>query len=215
MNDLSLRLDPLARGADSRFQVLSLEAQQAFEAIEAEVLKEKHDRFVLTSGGTLSKAHIEGFEKSLKSRKKKQAQMLAQKDKLGNQLNDNSDTTLMATKILLDESLTIAEIAESRGLAQSTIMGHVARLKRQDPNLNCEHLRPNVLILDKVSEAVEAIVAAADPNDFQAEQAPGAASSSQAGESFSKDTIKLRPIHEYLKEEVDYNTIRLALIFID
>ena len=215
MNDLSLRLDPLARGADSRFQVLSLEAQQAFEAIEAEVLKEKHDRFVLTSGGTLSKAQIEGFEKSLKSRKKKQAQMLAQKDKLGNQLNDNSDTTLMATKILLDESLTIAEIAESRGLAQSTIMGHVARLKRQDPNLNCEHLRPNVLILDKVSEAVEAIVAAADPNDFQAEQAPGAASSSQAGESFSKDTIKLRPIHEYLKEEVDYNTIRLALIFID
>ncbi len=219
MNDLSLRLDPLARGADSRFKALSSEAEQAFEKIKAEVLEESHDRFVLVSGGTLNKAHIEAFEKSVKNRKKKQAQMLAQKDKLRNQLSDNSDSTLMTTKLLLEESLTIAEIAESRGLAQSTIMGHVARLKRQHPDLNCEHLRPDVLTLDKVSEAVEAIVAAADPNDFQpdsiTDNSGAAANSKQAINQFSKDRIKLRPIYEYLKEQIDYNTIRLALIFID
>ena len=216
MNDLSLRLDPLARGADSRFKVLSSEAEQAFEKIKAEVLEESHERFVLVSGGTLNKAYIEAFEKSLKNRKKKQAQMLAQKDKLSNQLSDNSDSTLMTTKLLLEESLTIAEIAEARGLAQSTIMGHVARLKRQHPDLNCEHLRPDVLTLDKVNEAVEAIVAAADPNDFQeGTDTSAAANSEQAITQFSKDRIKLRPIYEYLKEQIDYNTIRLALIFID
>ena len=219
MNDLSLRLDPLARGADSRFKVLSSEAEQAFEEIEAEVLEEAHHRFVLVSGGTLNKSHIEAFEKSLKNRKKKQAQMLAQKDKLSNQLNDHSDSTLMTTKLLLEESLTIAEIAESRGLAQSTIMGHIARLKRKHPDLNCEHLRPDVLTLDKVSEAVEAIVAEADPNNFQAqpnvEGTGTAASTKQAMNPFTKDSIKLRPIYEYLKEQIDYNTIRLALIFID
>lgn len=219
MNDLSLRLDPLARGADARFKVLSSEAEQAFEKIKPEVLEESHDRFVLVSGGTLNKAHIEAFEKSIKNRKKKQAQMLAQKDKLRNQLSDHSDSTLMTTKLLLEESLTIAEIAESRGLAQSTIMGHVARLKRQYPDLNCEHLRPDVLTLDKVSEAVEAIVAAADPNDFQPDSMTDnsgvAANSKQAINQFSKDRIKLRPIYEYLKEQIDYNTIRLALIFID
>lgn len=219
MNDLSLRLDPLARGADSRFKVLSSEAEQAFEEIEADVLEEAHHRFVLVSGGTLNKSQIEAFEKSLKNRKKKQAQMLAQKDKLSNQLNDHSDSTLMTTKLLLEESLTIAEIAESRGLAQSTIMGHIARLKRKHPDLNCEHLRPDVLTLDKVSEAVEAIVAEADPNNFQAqpnvEGTGTAASTKQAMNPFTKDSIKLRPIYEYLKEQIDYNTIRLALIFID
>lgn len=219
MNDLSLRLDPLARGADSRFKVLSSEAEQAFEEIEADVLEEAHHRFVLVSGGTLNKSQIEAFEKSLKNRKKKQAQMLAQKDKLSNQLNDHSDSTLMTTKLLLEESLTIAEIAESRGLAQSTIMGHIARLKRKHPDLNCEHLRPDVLTLDKVSEAVEAIVAEADPNNFQAqpnvESTGTVASTKQAMNPFTKDSIKLRPIYEYLKEQIDYNTIRLALIFID
>ena len=217
MNDLSLRLDPLARGADARFKVLSSEAEQTFEKIKAEVLEESHERFVLVSGGTLNKAYIEAFEKSLKSRKKKQAQMLAQKDKLSNQLSDHSDSTLMTTKLLLEESLTIAEIAEARGLAQATIMGHVARLKRQYPELNCEHLRPDVLTLDKVSEAVEAIVAAADPNDFQegSEDSSATADSKQGINPFSKDRIKLRPIYEYLKEQIDYNTIRLALIFID
>lgn len=222
MNDLSLRLDPLARGADSRFQVLSTEAQQAFEEVEKEVLKEAHDRFILVSGGTLSKAHIEAFEKSLNNRKKKQAQILAQKDKLSNQLKDHSDNTLMTTRLLLEESLTIADIAQRRGLAQSTIMGHVARLKRQDPTLVCEHLRPDVLTLDKVSEAVEAIIAEADPNNFHAEpltegeaEIESTAKKANLNSEYSKDRIKLRPIYEYLKEQIDYNTIRLALIFID
>ena len=208
---------------DEYFMELALkEAQQAFEEVEKEVLKEAHDRFILVSGGTLSKAHIEAFEKSLNNRKKKQAQILAQKDKLSNQLKDYSDNTLMTTRLLLEESLTIADIAQRRGLAQSTIMGHVARLKRQDPTLVCEHLRPDVLTLDKVSEAVEAIIAEADPNNFHAEpltegeaEIEYTAKKANLNSEYSKDRIKLRPIYEYLKEQIDYNTIRLALIFID
>lgn len=212
MNDMSLRLDPLARGADSRFKELSAEAEEAFKEMAREVLDEAHDRFVIISGGTLSKAHIDAFEAQYKNRKKKQAKKQAQKDKLSNQLSDHSESTLMATRILLEESLSIAEVAQQRGLAQSTIMGHVAKLKRQDPSFNCDHLKPDDEVLHQVSDAVESIIAAGDPNDFSEIDV---GSTGNKAEPFTKERIKLRPIYEYLKEKIDYNSIRLALIFID
>ncbi|WP_019673379.1 AAA family ATPase [Psychrobacter lutiphocae] len=214
MNDLSLRLDPLARGADSRFKELSHEAEQTFGNLEPEVLKESHDRFVLISGGILDKQQIEAYESQQKTRQQRQAKKQAQKEKLGNQLTDHSHSTLMTTKLLLEESLTIAEVAEERGLAQSTIMGHLSRIKRQNPSFQCEHLRPDDKVIRLVSEAVDAIIAAADPNDFTGNT--DEADVTEVGRDlFTKERIKLRPIYEHLKEQIDYNTIRMALIFID
>ena len=48
-----------------------------------------------------------------------------------------------------------------------------------------------------VGNAYVAVKVANDPNDFN-----------------DDGSIKLKPIFETLKEKVDYNTIRLALIFI-
>ena len=197
MNEMSLQLDPLARGADKRFLVLSEEADANYAMLDEKSMKQEHDNFILKSGGTLSKSVIEAYASLQKKRRDQQLKQQNKKQKLGNQLADKSESTLLATRLLLEESLSIAEIAESRGLAQSTIMRHISDLKRQDPSLACDHLRPDDAVMTAVGNAYVAIKVANNPNDFA-----------------DDGNIKIKPIYEHLKQILDYNTIRLALIFI-
>ena len=197
MNEMSLQLDPLARGADKRFLVLSEEADANYAMLDEKSMKQEHDNFILKSGGTLSKSVIEAYASLQKKRRDQQLKQQNKKQKLGNQIADKSESTLLATRLLLEESLSIAEIAESRGLAQSTIMRHISDLKRQDPSLACDHLRPDDAVMTAVGNAYVAIKVANNPNDFA-----------------DDGNIKIKPIYEHLKQILDYNTIRLALIFI-
>ncbi|MGP5417416.1 AAA family ATPase [Psychrobacter faecalis] len=197
MNDMSLQLDPLARGADKRFLALSEEADANYAMLDEESMKQAHEKFILKSGGTLSKSVIEAYANLQKKRREQQQAQIEKKQKLGNQVSDKSDSTLLATRILLEESLSIAEISQARQLSQSTIMRHIAELKSQDPSLACDHLRPDDEVMTAVGNAYVAIKVANNPNDFN-----------------DDGSVKLRPIFEHLKQAVDYNTIRLALIFI-
>lgn len=197
MNDMSLQLDPLARGADKRFLALSEEADANYAMLDEESMTQAHEKFILKSGGTLSKSVIEAYANLQKKRREQQQAQIEKKQKLGNQVSDKSDGTLLATRVLLEESLSIAEISQARQLSQSTIMRHIAELKSQDPSLACDHLRPNDEVMTAVGNAYVAIKVANNPNDFN-----------------DDGSIKLRPIFEHLKQAVDYNTIRLALIFI-
>ena len=197
MNDMSLQLDPLARGADKRFLALSEEADANYAMLDEESMRQAHEKFILKSGGTLSKSVIEAYANLQKKRREQQQAQIEKKQKLGNQVSDKSDSTLLATRVLLEESLSIAEISQARQLSQSTIMRHIAELKSQDPSLACDHLRPNDEVMTAVGNAYVAIKVANNPNDFN-----------------DDGSIKLRPIFEHLKQAVDYNTIRLALIFI-
>lgn len=197
MNDMSLQLDPLARGADKRFLVLSEEADANYAMLDEESMRQAHEKFVLKSGGTLSKSVIEAYASLQKKRREQQQAKIDKKQKLGNQVSDKSESTLLATRVLLEESLTIAEISQERQLSQSTIMRHIGELKSQDPSLACDHLRPTDEVMTAVGNAYVAIKVANNPNDFN-----------------DDGTIKLRPIYDYLKQSIDYNTIRLALIFI-
>ena len=197
MNDMSLQLDPLARGADKRFLALSEEADANYAMLDEESMTQAHEKFVLKSGGTLSKSVIDAYANLQKKRREQQQSQLDKKQKLGNQVSDKSDSTLLATRILLEESLSIAEISEARQLSQSTIMRHIGELKSQDPSLACDHLRPDDDVMTAVGNAYVAIKVANNPNDFN-----------------DDGSIKLRPIFDHLKQSIDYNTIRLALIFI-
>ncbi|WP_201541252.1 AAA family ATPase [Psychrobacter faecalis] len=197
MNDMSLQLDPLARGADKRFLALSEEADANYAMLDEESMTQAHEKFILKSGGTLSKSVIEAYANLQKKRREQQQAQIEKKQKLGNQVSDKSDSTLLATRILLEESLSIAEISQARQLSQSTIMRHIAELKSQDPSLACDHLRPENEVMTAVGNAYVAIKVANNPNDFN-----------------DDGSIKLRPIFEHLKQAIDYNTIRLALIFI-
>lgn len=197
MNDMSLQLDPLARGADKRFLALSEEADANYAMLDEESMTQAHEKFILKSGGTLSKSVIEAYANLQKKRREQQQAQIDKKQKLGNQVSDKSDSTLLATRILLEESLSIAEISQARQLSQSTIMRHIAELKSQDPSLACDHLRPDDEVMTAVGNAYVAIKVANNPNDFN-----------------DDGSVKLRPIFEHLKQAVDYKTIRLALIFI-
>jgi hypothetical protein len=197
MNTMSLQLDPLARGADKRFLELSNEADANYAMLDEKSLQQSHDKFVLKSGGTTSQAVIEAYAKLQKRRREQDKAQQNKKQKLGNQVADKSEATLLATKALLEESLSIIEIAQTRELAQSTIMRHISALKAQDPSLACDHLRPDDEVMTAVGNAYVAIKVANNPNDFN-----------------DDGSIKLKPIYEQLKQTIDYNTIRLALIFI-
>ena len=197
MNEMSLQLDPLARGADKRFLVLSDEADANYAMLDEESMTQAHEKFILKSGGTLSKSVIDAYANLQTKRREQQQAQIGKKQKLGNQVSDKSDSTLLATRILLEESLSIAEISQARQLSQSTIMRHIAELKSQDPSLACDHLRPEDEVMTAVGNAYVAIKVANNPNDFN-----------------DDGSIKLRPIFEHLKQSADYNTIRLALIFI-
>ena len=197
MNDMSLQLDPLARGADKRFLVLSDEADANYSMLDEESMTQAHEKFILKSGGTLSKSVIDAYSTLQKKRREQQQAQIDKKQKLGNQVSDKSDSTLLATRLLLEESLSIAEISQARQLSQSTIMRHIADLKSQDPSLACDHLRPEDEVMTAVGNAYVAIKVANNPNDFN-----------------DDGSIKLRPIFDHLKQSIDYNAIRLALIFI-
>ncbi|WP_198329330.1 AAA family ATPase [Psychrobacter cibarius] len=197
MNDMSLQLDPLARGADKRFLVLSEEADANYSMLDEESMTQAHEKFILKSGGTLSKSVIDAYATLQKKRREQQQAQIDKKQKLGNQVSDKSDSTLLATRLLLEESLSIAEISQARQLSQSTIMRHIADLKSQDPSLACDHLRPEDEVMTAVGNVYVAIKVANNPNDFN-----------------DDGSIKLRPIFDHLKQSIDYNAIRLALIFI-
>lgn len=197
MNEMSLQLDPLARGADKRFLVLSDEAEANYAMLDEKSMQQSHEKFILKSGGTLSPSVIDAYASLQKKRREQQQAQQHKKQKSGNQVADKSDSTLMATRLLLEESLSIADIAQMRELAQSTIMRHISELKRQDPSLACDHLRPDAEIMTAVGNAYVTIKVANNPNDFN-----------------DDGSAKIKPIYEHLKQAIDYNTIRLALIFI-
>ena len=197
MNDMSLQLDPLARGADKRFLALSDEAYANYAMLDEESMTQAHEKFILKSGGTLSKSVIDAYANLQKKRREQSQAQIDKKQKLGNQVSDKSDSTLLATRVLLEESLSIAEISQERQLSQATIMRHIGELKSQDSSLACDHLRPEDEVMTAVGNAYVTIKVANNPNDFN-----------------DDGSIKLRPIYEHLKQAIDYNNIRLALIFI-
>lgn len=190
-NQTSLNLDPLARGADKRFLELSAEVQATYDELDKDAITQAHQNFVIQCGGTNDSAVIADHQK--KQEQKKQQQQ--KKEHLSNQ-SIITDSTIDITKRLLAQSLTIAETAQERKLAQATIMRHLQAIKEEDPNFPCEHLRPNDKLVTDVYQAYDAIMAINDPNDFD-----------------QQGNIKLKPIFDRLHERVSYNDIRLALIF--
>ena len=199
-NELSLQLDPLARGADKRFIELSDEQESEFLRKNPETIKDEQNAFILKSRGTLDKNKIEAYEKRLIQREKalKQRQHSVQQAQALASLTDGTLTpTLLETKALLDESLDIADIAEIRNLAQSTIMGHIEKLQVHFSHLNVGHIRPDDDWLEPVKTAYNKVKQRDKDEDKD-----------------SDGTIKLRAIYDEIRGEYSYNEIRLALLFI-
>lgn len=203
MNHMVFQLDSLALGADKRFMALSQQQAEQFLNQPSDEIAEAHKAFIIRHGGTLDKQKIALYEKRLEQRQKalqikvnvlKNSDAKADDGKGG----DKAQTaTIFETKNLLNESLTIAEVADVRKLAQSTIMNHIEQLLTLGETLSLDHIRPNDSQIKPIKKAYEQIKKL-DRSEDKDEQGK----------------IKIKPIFEKLSQRYTYNEIRLALLFI-
>ena len=89
------------------------------------------------------------------------------------------------TKSLLEQRLSVSQIAQRRGLAETTIIGHLERMAGQGLILDLEHLLPSAEKLDNIREAFD--VCGSD---------------------------LLRPVREFLGAQCTYDELRLARIYL-
>lgn len=203
MNHMVFQLDSLALGADKRFMALSQQQAEQFLNQPSDEIAEAHKAFIIRHGGTLDKQKIALYEKRLEQRQKalqikvnvlKNSDAKADDGKVG----DKAQTaTIFETKNLLNESLTIAEVADVRKLAQSTIMNHIEQLLTLGETLSLDHIRPDDSQIKPIKKAYEQIKKL-DRSEDKDEQGK----------------IKIKPIFEKLSQKYTYNEIRLALLFI-
>jgi len=94
--------------------------------------------------------------------------------------------TYLETKNLLDKGLSIKEIANRRGMTDSTIFGHLEKLRARGDELNIEHLRPDSERFSTIQTAFE----------------------HSGGRS-------LTPVREILGESFSYQELRIVRLFMD
>lgn len=163
-NERALQVHPEILEKDDNFQTQSKEARNAFSEISSAELQKMHTNFIRACGGSIApvKRTREKFQKI---------------------------STLEATKQLLLRKLSLAEIATSRGMAESTIATHLEELSAQkkisSPDLL--HLRAGKEeTLWKIHEALRVVGAE-----------------------------RLKPVFDYLGGRIPYETIRLARLLFE
>ncbi len=186
INRTALELDRLAIKADQRFAELSAEAEGQWANRDGTPdLTVLHNQFVRRCGGTLDAAEIAKNEQRLLGKKKASSSKVISED------------TLAQTKVLFEQGLDLATIADQRELTQATIINHLAKLKTQEPTFDLARIRPSDEVIHDVSEVVKFLTQ--HKND----------------DHFNEDgSIKLRPIFESIERQMSYNEIRLALVFV-
>ncbi len=105
-------------------------------------------------------------------------------------------TTYEKTANLIEEFDTLEEIAEHRGISVKTILKHFEVLSKNF-EVDLSKFKPEKEILVLVQEAVEDIGKKKRKKDF-----------------LENGNIKLRAIFDYLDEEIGYEDIQLALLFL-
>lgn len=170
INHKSLLLDNFAQVANRRFLVLSAECEAWFEGLSDKERLEAEQAFLNKHANAT----------------------LAQVKKPPNK---PKHSTYDETLTLLKEGKTIAEIASLRKLAQSTIIGHIAKLV-EDERLDVSALsalRPDEHILMAVDNAIRKLITTGELTD----------------------RVVLNVIYDELRQTVSYSDIRLAVVFLD
>jgi len=126
-----------------------------------------HEDFVLKCGGTLDEKEIEENEKKEKTEPGKRI------------------PTHEKTLALINEGLTLKEIAKKRGQVLGTVISHLEKMKELKIDVDISKFKPKAKDLKKIKEAFK-----------------------KSGD------MKLAPIHRKLKGEYTYEEIRLAKLFL-
>jgi ATP-dependent DNA helicase RecQ len=93
--------------------------------------------------------------------------------------------TYEQTLVLLSQGMSISEVAQQRGLAETTILGQIERMAAQGRELSLEHLLPEADRLQIIRKAIDL-----------------------CGQEF------LKPVRDYLGPEFSYDEIRLTRVYL-
>ena len=168
LNQTALEVDDLAMKADFRFRELS---QEWDESLSEKELENEFKGFIKYSGGTTDKKIIA-----------KTKEKLAQKGKA------EKVSTYQLTKEMVKQKISIADMAEQRGLGTGTILSHLIHIAEMDAEIDLEIYRPDEAIFQKVKKAAE----------MQKE----------------KEKLSLTKLHADLKKEFGFDQIKQAMIFL-
>jgi hypothetical protein len=167
--------------ADQRFRELSDDAEQN---LSDEVLHAENLLFIKASGGIEDekeiKSNIEKLEKGIKIDVKK----------------DSKKSTYLITKELMEQGMDLEELSVERGIAMSTVIQHLEKIKELYPDANIHRFRPKGSMIKKVEKAWF---------EVELEQREGTLN------SVGKPMLKA--VFEQLKGAVDYNDIKLCSLF--
>jgi ATP-dependent exoDNAse (exonuclease V) alpha subunit len=175
-NSTALQVDPLAFKADKRFQELSLEIE---EKVDIEALEKRALGFIKHCGGLTDPEDIERYKKKKKEKKQKKK------------------ATHLITKELVDQNKSIQQIADERGLTESTITGHIAKLHDLFPTFDWSPFQPPADVLNRVQAAYESVLAENKPDDVRPD-----------------GTVSSKALYQAMNQEIGYTAIKLALLFV-
>jgi hypothetical protein len=169
MHPNALQVDPRVVERDKGFRQEAEAATETFSEMAEEELATLHTQFVVGCGGKLPKPEEVALTRTPFERVKK-------------------ESTHQITKQLLLTGKSVAEVVSERGLARSTIMGHIIELFEDG------ELEPSV---------IENIIAA-EVGDLEAALAHIGSAYDEHGSD------KLKPVYEALEEQYSYDVLRLA-----
>ncbi|MHB8651716.1 MAG: helix-turn-helix domain-containing protein [Minisyncoccota bacterium] len=162
LNDRALHVHPDVLKEDEIFRALSSKTEAAFDAIPKDALVNLHNDFVLRSGGTLES----GRAKTIRDKKMK-------------------GDTYKETLALFQQKKSVAQIAQERGMTQTTVLSHIEHLYAEEKIARDDIMQ---LMSSPLRRALPTIHAAFD----------------------ACDTDKLTPVFERLKSVYSFDDLRLA-----
>ncbi len=174
LNNTALQVDSLASKADKRFKELSALNDQ----LEIGKLRAQVQNHIIRSGGTTDPIAI---------KKNKEKKLLKEK----------KISTYQITVDLIKQNKSLDEIATERGLAMTTIQGHLLHIADNYPTIEIDMYKPNTKVFDEIWQAYHQLLPDAKP------------------ESMSKDgRLNSSLVFNKLKAKYDYGTIKLVYAFI-
>ncbi len=107
-------------------------------------------------------------------------------------------STFLITREMIEKGMSIEEIAEERGLTMGTIFGHIVKIGGLDPTIDLSKYRPKETLMQRVIKAHDTILAEKDPAKLK-----------------DNGSVSSKAMYEAMNKEVDYNDIRLVMLFKD
>lgn len=133
-NERALEVHPTVSEQDARFRTASEQARQQFGAIDPLVLKTQQDSFIKSSGGVIG---------------------------IGSPQKTTKESTHQLTRqLLVNENLSLLEIAKLRGLTIGTIIGHLEKLVAEVKIVAASDLatvKPKAQRFDPIKKALDTV----------------------------------------------------------